>query len=295
MANELKQLIPWARRRDMKDNEKSDGRKIPVRPPAGFYLPGLCLAIFFAFAGTLSARTAQEDIFATHAQAAYKRAQAEYWTQINNPAAACEFARTCYNWADFATNKSELGAIAQDGIAASRRALLFTNSAAAHYYLGLNLGQLAQAETFHALRLVHEMEREFQTAADLDEHFDFAGPKRCLGLLYRDAPGWPLSVGNRHGALEFLQNAAALAPDDPENVLNLAETYLKWGDTTNARIQLEVLDSLWPKAQKSLVGETWEYDWYDWSRRRDAVRWKLKPAKARGTSAGQIGLPPGTI
>ena len=125
---------------------------------------------------------------------------------------------------------------------------------------------------------------------------DFAiGAKRCLGLLYRDAPGWPLSIGNRHDALEFLQNAAALASDDPENILNLAETYLKWGDTTNARIQLEALDALWPKAQKSLVGETWEYDWYDWSRRRDAVRVKLSQPRAGGTSAGHIGLPPATI
>jgi tetratricopeptide (TPR) repeat protein len=262
----------------MKNSEKSDGERTSLQERGWFYFHGLCLAIFFATTGVLCARTAQEEIFAAHAQAAYKRAQAEYWTQINNPASACEFARTCYNWADFATNKTERAAIAKDGIAACRRALLFTNYAAAHYYLGLNLGQLAQSETFRALRLVGEMEREFHTAADLDEQFDFAGPKRCLGLLYRDAPGWPLSIGNRHDALEFLQNAAALAPDDPENILNLAETYLKWGDTANARIQLEVLDTLWPKAQKSLTGESWEYDWYDWSRRRDAVRWKLTPA-----------------
>ena len=49
MANELKQLIPWALWRDMKNNEKSGGRKMPMRPHAGFYFPGLCLAIFFAF------------------------------------------------------------------------------------------------------------------------------------------------------------------------------------------------------------------------------------------------------
>jgi hypothetical protein len=278
MANELKRLIAGPPRRNMKNNEKSDRRKIPVRPHAVLCLLGLCVAVFFAATGSLCARTAQEEIFATHAQAAYKRAQAEYWTQLNNPAAACEFARTCYNWADWATNKSERATIAQDGIAACRKMLLFTNCAAAHYYLGLNLGQLAQSETFRALRLVRDMEHEFQTAADLDAHFDFAGPKRSLGLLYRDAPGWPLSIGNRHDAQTFLLSAAALAPDDPENILNLAETYLKWGDTANTRIQMEALDSLWPKAQKSLVGETWEYDWYDWARRRNAVRWKLKPS-----------------
>jgi hypothetical protein len=279
----------------MKNNENSGGRKTSARQCGGIRLFSLPVVMLIVTAGTLGARTAQEEIFATHAQAAYKRAQAEYWTQINNPDRACEFARTCYNWADWATNKSERAAIGQEGIAACRRALLFTNSAAAHYYMGLNMGQLAQAQTLRALGLVGEMEREFQTAAGLDAHFDYAGPKRCLGLLYRDAPGWPLSIGNRHDALEFLQSASALAPDDPENILNLVETYLKWGDMANARIQLGVLDTLWPKAQKSLTGETWEYDWYDWSRRRDAVRLKLSQPKVRRTSAGNIGLPPVTI
>ena len=259
----------------MKNNGTSGGRKISAQLSGGHHFPVLFVAFFFATAGTLFGATTQEQIFASHAQAAYERAQAEYWTHINDPARAFEYARTCYNWADWATNKTERAGIAQNGIAACQRALSFTNCAAAHYYLGLNLGQLAQAETIHALRLVREMESEFQTAADLDAHYDFSGPNRSLGLLYRDAPGWPLSIGNRSKAEEFLENAATLAPDDPENILNLAETYLKWGDTANVRKQLGVLDALWPKAQKSLVGETWEYDWYDWSRRRDAVRLKL--------------------
>lgn len=278
MANELKQLIPWAPWHQMKNNEKSDGKKRSARQRGSYRFMILSMVILIVTAGHLCARTAREEVFATHAEAAYRRAQAEYWTQINNPDRACEYARTCYNWADWATNKSQRAAIAQDAIAACRRALLFTNCAAAHYYMGLNMGQLAQAQTLRALGLVHEMQREFQTAAGLDAHFDFAGPKRCLGLLYRDAPGWPLSIGDRHTALEFLQSAGALAPDDPENILNLAETYLKWGDAANARIQLQVLDALWPNAQKSLVGETWEYDWYDWARRRDAVRLKVKPS-----------------
>jgi len=234
--------------------------------------------MLFAPTGTLFAGTAQEQIFAQRARAAYERSQAEYQSQTNNPVLAWKFARACYDWADWATNKSERATIARDGIAACKRTLLFTNCAAAHYYLGLNLGQLAQAETFSALKLVREMAQEFIAANTLDPQFDFAGADRGLGLLYRDAPGWPLSIGNRGKAREFLQSAATLAPDDPENILNLAETYLKWGDTANARLQLEALDALWPKAQKSLAGEAWEHDWYDWSRRRDAVRQKLNPA-----------------
>lgn len=224
---------------------------------------------------TVFADTAQEQIFARRAQAAYDRAQAEYQLQTNDPTLAYEFARTCYDWADWATNKSERAEIAREGIAACHRALLFTNCAAAHYYMALNMGQLAQSETLHGLKLVREMEREWLAAIELDPKFDYAGPERSLGLLYRDAPGWPLSIGNRHKARDFLQNAATLAMDDPENILDLAESYLKWDDQPDARDELTALDALWPKAQKNLTGEAWERDWYDWSTRRDALRQKL--------------------
>ncbi len=262
----------------MKKIGKFNWRKTPVPRARPLYVPGLCLAILFAVTATLFARTAQEQVFAERFQAAYLRAQAEYHSQTNNPALACDFARACYDWADWATNKAQRAEIAQNGVAACQQALTFTNCAALHYYLGLNLGQLAQAEMLHGLKLVHEMEHEWQLAANLDVRFDFAGPNRNLGLLYRDTPGWPVSIGNRDKAEEFLQSAAVLAPDDPENILNLAETYLKWGETANARHELQILDALWPKAQKSLTGEKWEYDWHDWLKRRDDLRQKLNPA-----------------
>ena len=75
----------------------------------------------------------------------------------------------------------------------------------------MNFGELAEAEapSIAAYKLVNEIEREFKAAADLDEHFDYAGPARCLGLLYRDAPGWPISIGSKHKAREWLERAAA--------------------------------------------------------------------------------------
>jgi hypothetical protein len=259
----------------MRKYGKSYRRKTPLPLPGPFHVLGLALAIFFAVTGTLLAGTAQEQTFAQRAQAAYLQAQAKYQSQTNNPILAWEFARAAYDWGTWTTNKSERAAIARDGVTACQQALSLTNCAALHYYMGLNLGQLAQSEMLHGLRLVREMEREWQAAADLDAHFDFAGPERSLGLLYRDAPGWPLSLGSRQKALESLQNASMLASQDPENILNLAESYLKWGDPANARRELAVLDALWPKAQKSLTGEAWEPDCYDWSKRRDAVRQKL--------------------
>jgi hypothetical protein len=137
------------------------------------------------------------------------------------------------------------------------------------------MGQLAQAETLGALKLVREMVQEFNTTTEVDPHFDFAGAARGLGLLYRDAPGWPVSVGSRRKAHEYLENAVTLAPNDPENVLNLAESYLKWGDLPNAKNELHVLDGLWPQAQKNFTGPAWEPGWDDWSKRRAELRKEL--------------------
>jgi tetratricopeptide (TPR) repeat protein len=126
-----------------------------------------------------------------------------------------------------------------------------------------------------AYHLVKQMEREFKTAADLDKDFDYAGPERSLGLLYRDAPAWPFSIGSRRKAREYLDQAAKLAPDYPENHLNLAETFLQWHETENAKNELNTLDALWTKAQTNLTGEAWERSWDDWSARRAAARNKL--------------------
>jgi len=194
---------------------------------------------------------------------------------MDNPVAAWEFGRTCYDWADWATNKTQRGTIAREGIAACHQSLLFTNSAAAHYYLAMNMGQLARSESLGALKLVRQMESEFLAAASLDSSEDFAGPERGLGLLYRDAPGWPLSIGNRSRARKFLENALTLASDYPENVLNLAESELMWGEKAEAKKELATLDTLWPAAQKALTGDAWEQSWEDWTKRRDILRQKL--------------------
>ena len=96
------------------------------------------------------------------------------------------------------------------------------------------------------------MEREFKTAEDLDEHFDYAGPARCLGLLYRDAPGWPFSIGSRRKAREWLERAAKLAPDYPENHLNLVESCLQWHDRAGAEKRIE-------NARRALAGGANEF------------------------------------
>ena len=229
------------------------------------------LFIFFMATGILRANPMTNAVLAAYAEKEFHQTQAHYQSDTGNLTNAWLFARACYNWADFAQSDADRAAIANQGIAACRQAIAQTpESAAAHYYLGMNLGQLARTELLGALVLVREMEQEFKTAATLDEHFDFAGPARNLGLLYLQAPRIG-SIGNRRKAREFLERAANLAPDLPENHLNLVEAYLQWGEASRAQTELNALDALWPKAKARFTGEYWAEDWADWTTRRQAA------------------------
>jgi hypothetical protein len=244
--------------------------------------PKLAVAgLFLLTSLLLSAGEDQKKIFAARAEMEFQRAKKQYQADTNNSTNAWQFARTCYDFADFATADSERADIANQGIAACRPLIVREPKiAAGHYYLAMDLGQLARTELLGALKIVREMEREFKTAAELDAQFDFAGPERNLGLLYRDAPGWPASIGSKRKARTYLEQAVKLAPDDPENHLNLAESFLQWHDADAAKKELDALDSLWPDAQKKFSGEAWEQNWSDWTTRRDAARKKLDEISA---------------
>jgi hypothetical protein len=245
------------------------------------------IIFFFACATAAIAQSTTNPVFAARAERAFRLAQVQFASSTND-SAAWQFARACFDFADFATNEAERAMIASQGIAACRQLLAReTNSAPGHYYLAMNEGQLAKAEapSLAAYRLVRQMEREFKSAADLDNSFDYAGPERCLGLLYRDAPGWPFSIGSRHKAREELEQAAKLAPDYPENRLNLAESFLEWHETDNAKNELAALDVLWPAVQTNFTGKAWEQSWDDWSTRRAAARNKLERISAPAKSS----------
>lgn len=258
-------------------------RRAGGKSAAIFLLSALAVAGF--------AQSTTNPVFAARAEKAFRQAQVQF-AAGTNAAAAWQFARASFDFADYATNDTQRADLARLGIAACQKLLARdTNSAPGHYYLALNYGQLARAEapSLAAYRLVRPMESEFKTAADLDKYFDHAGPERCLGLLYRDAPGWPLSIGSRRKARDWLEQAAKLAPDYPGNPLNLAESFLQWHERDNATTELNKLDALWPKAQKNLTGEAWEPNWNDWSRRRDIARKKLEEISAPARSPRDSG------
>ena len=184
--------------------------------------------------------------------------------------------------------------IAQKGIAACR-GLVEKNpdSAPGHYYLAMNLGQLADAHKgLEALHIVGQMETEFKLALGLDAQIDFAGPDRNLGLLYLQAPGWPVSIGSKSKARQHLQKALKLFPQYPENHLNLIEADLTWGDNNGALRQLKAMNEIWPEARKKLAGDEWAAEWADWEKRRDDVGKKTELVQKSRRAAKNVNFKP---
>lgn len=196
--------------------------------------------------------------------------------------AAWQLGRACFDRAEFAATDTERATLAVEGIAALRPLVAREPKlAAAHFYLAMNLGQLARTKLLAALKLVDEMEHEFKAAHKLDEHFERAGPDRNLGQLYFQAPGWPASIGSRSKARKHLERAAELAPDFPENRLNLLEAYCRWKDSKGVRRELKAIAELWPAAKTNFTGAAWAASRADWEKRRT----ELQPRAAKISGA----------
>jgi tetratricopeptide (TPR) repeat protein len=213
-------------------------------------------------------------------------AQSERLKNPSDVARGWQLARACFDRAEYSTNNAQRAELAQQGIAAAREVLKQqSNSAPGHYYLAMNLGQLARTKTLGALRLVDEMEAEFKAARALDRLFDYAGSDRNLGRLYLEAPSIG-SVGDRKLAKTHFNQAAELVPEYPENQLNLIEAALRWNQPHTARKALETFEPKLDEARRSFSGEAWGGAWLHWDRRLQAIRSALRKPAAIPVRAG---------
>ncbi|HMJ91714.1 MAG TPA: hypothetical protein VK530_17965 [Candidatus Acidoferrum sp.] len=222
--------------------------------------------------------------FPAAAEREYRSAMENWRKEPASATAAVAVARSAFLHAEFVTRDSSRADIAHRGIDAARAVIAQDpNHAAAHYWLAMDLGQLARTKSLGALPLVKEMAREFLHARDLDEHVDYAGPDRSLGLLYRDAPGWPTSIGDKGRARSHLLRAVKLHPEFPENQLCLVETYEQWGERDRFDQQLKTAELVINEARSKFTGDEWEFNWSDWNKRFAVMKAKAA-AVGRATS-----------
>jgi len=238
---------------------------------------GVFIAAFFILSlGAVAAPvSSQFQRFRASAEKNYRAALSQQHAEPNNPEAVWKFAHATFDRAEFSADSKERAALAEPAIDACERALnQHENSAELHYYLAMNLGELAQTKGIGALKLVRRMETEFLRAQELNSLFDYAGPDRNLGVLYLEAPGWPTSIGNHSKARQHLMRAVQIAPDYPDNHITLLEAYIKLDDETAAQHEAETVFSMLPKARERFTGEEWAPSWADWD-----SRWRKCQAK----------------
>ena len=214
-------------------------------------------------------RQASSNVVA-HAEADLTAARKRSAAEATNSAAAWELGRACFVRGELPASPAAQEKLYAEGVTAGRHSVaLDPKCGPAHYYLGMNIGRVADLKrNLAAFGMVKEVEKEFERARELDEKFCSAGPDRNLGLLYLHAPGWPISVGSQKLARKHFERAVKLAPDFPENRLNLAEAYLQWREKKLLQQELEALQQLWTRAKTNLTGVAWEEDWADWESRR---------------------------
>lgn len=219
---------------------------------------------------------------------AYNAAKERWEKAPADAEAAWQVGRACYLWADASSDNSLRVTIAKIGADACRRAIaLQPKLAPCYYYLGLNLAQMADAGCPGPLRLVKEMEENWQLAATLDPTFDHAGAHRVLGELYRDAPGVPASIGSKIKSRKHLSKAIELCPDYPANHLYLVESYLKWGDTKTAVSLLDAVEQVLKDARGKYAGDQWEPIWKDWETRWAKIKLKAGNGGRNGKGNGR--------
>lgn len=209
------------------------------------------------------------------ARADYASCRSNYLATARETDGALKMARVAFALADLSPSDEECAAAAALGVEAAQLVCQKEpRNAAAQYYLGLNLGALARTKKLEALSLLRRMETALTAASEVDAHFDHAGPDRSLGLLYLEAPGWPISVGSKRKARDCLEKAVALDPAFPDNRLTVLEAYSRWGESGLLRTGMKEYESRLAVARQSYAGPEWEQAWHDWDARWQALREK---------------------
>ena len=204
------------------------------------------VALLLAASGGQAAqpdKMAQADALMKSPALDYQQAQqalADYEGLLpGSPSLWARLAHTCFVLGDTADDASRAGYYEKGLTYAEKLLAQQPDEAAGHYWKALNLSGLADVNRLRGFKLLPQIMDELERSLVLDETYDQAGAHRVLGRIYFEAPGWPVSVGNREKSLEQLTAAVRLAPDNSTNHLYLAETLLAMRSNPQAREELE--------------------------------------------------------
>lgn len=105
---------------------------------------------------------------------------------------------------------------------ADRAVAADANNPHAYYWQGALIGRIGQTKgILNSLFMIKPLQQAMERVLEIDDQY--ADAYFVLSSLYDQAPGWPISVGNRNKALEMIEIALELDPDNPSYLVQLAK------------------------------------------------------------------------
>ncbi len=154
--------------------------------------------------------------------------------------------------------KIEKSKFANEAISLSKRTIdIDKQRAEGFYYRGIAVGLFSQQNKLLAKNSLNRIRKDLSIAIDLDPAFDHGGPHRVLGALYLRAPGPPAGIGSSRRAVFHLEKAYKISKDYPENLLFLAESYIKIGKFGEAEKMLNLLNNSYSKYSEPTEQKDW--------------------------------------
>ncbi len=126
--------------------------------------------------------------------------------------------------------------------------VLFPKRVEGHYFRATSLGLIVKNNPMFSGASLGSMVESARRALELDETYSEAGPHRTLGAVLMRAPGRPWGIGDKAAARAHLERAVELFPDQPDNLIFLAESLAEGPDPDpeRARTTLEYVETLVP-------------------------------------------------
>lgn len=154
----------------------------------------------------------------------------------NDAQALWRLARLYVAFGDKRTNKDEKLSRYEKGKGYGERAKTAgPNSAEAHFWYGVCLGRIGQTKgVLNSLSLAGPVKQAFEKALSLDPKF--APAMDGLAVWYMEVPGF--AGGDLNKSVEYLKKGIATQPNYSLLYIDLAKVYIKQGNYSGAREQL---------------------------------------------------------
>jgi len=160
--------------------------------------------------------------------------------EMDNPEFLWKKARLHYWYGDnIAQNRDDKLESFERGLELLEKAEELDNQNADIFYWKASLtGMRGQTRgILQSLFMVNPMKEALEKTIELDP--DYASAYYVLGILYREVPGWPLSIGNDKKSVEYLEKALSFEPGNLEWKYELALSLIENNERERAQKILE--------------------------------------------------------